>query len=86
METRYSSSMSAKKKPIISPARTAPFAPSCIITLDKNGFLQVQVLNQSADPTLALRDELRKTKGCHGRYTHALPIIRGKSTRQLHFA
>jgi len=78
--------MSEHKKKALS----KPWAPSCVITLDKNGVLEVQALNESADPALALRDELRKTKGRddggNQLYAHALPIIRGKSTRQLHFA
>lgn len=69
----------------MSAAKDSSFAPSCVITLDKNGALAVQALNESADPALAMRDELRKTKGQNGKIVHALPIIRGKSTRQLHF-
>lgn len=64
------------------------FVPSCLIVRDKKGALSVLALGESSDPVLAIRDELRKTKGQYAgkSYTAVLPIIRGKSVRQLHFA
>lgn len=72
-----------------SPAKNAgatkAFVPSCLIARDRHGKLVVLALDDSSDPALALRDSLRKTKG-DGKYADVLPIIRGKATRQLHFA
>jgi hypothetical protein len=77
--------MSAHKKKAVT-----PFAPSCVILRNADGKLEVLALSESADPALLAREAFRKSKGRndHGRLivTDVLPIIRGKSTRQLHFA